>query len=68
MLMNSTIAIRPRAKVRPALGRKWLQLMINWAERRGQRRALAQLDIRLLDDIGLTPRDAEQESAKPFWR
>ena len=68
MLMNSTIAIRPRAKVRPALGRKWLQLMMNWAERRVQRRALATLDHRLLNDVGITPAAAAQESAKPFWR
>ena len=33
-----------------------------------QRRALAQLDRRLLRDIGVTPEQAEREAAKPFWR
>ena len=32
-----------------------------------QRRALADLDDRLLRDIGLTRRQAEREAAKPFW-
>ncbi len=33
-----------------------------------QRRAPAQLDRRLLDDIGVTPEAARRESSKPFWR
>ncbi len=33
-----------------------------------QRRALAQLDDRLLQDIGVTRRQALLESRKPFWR
>jgi uncharacterized protein YjiS (DUF1127 family) len=32
-----------------------------------QRRALAELDDRLLLDIGLTRQQAEREAAKPFW-
>jgi uncharacterized protein YjiS (DUF1127 family) len=37
-------------------------------ERSQQRRALAELDDRLLRDIGLTREDALQECANPFWR
>jgi uncharacterized protein YjiS (DUF1127 family) len=33
-----------------------------------QRRALADLDDRLLRDIGVTAYDATQEADKPFWR
>ena len=33
-----------------------------------QRRVLAELDRRMLDDIGVTRRAAAQEAAKPFWR
>ena len=33
-----------------------------------QRRALAELDDRLLRDIGLTAYDVAQEADKPFWR
>ena len=32
------------------------------------RRALAQLDDRMLRDIGLGAREVAQESKKPFWR
>ncbi|WP_085310194.1 DUF1127 domain-containing protein [Planktotalea arctica] len=31
------------------------------------RRALAQLDLRMLDDIGLCTREAQLEAARPFW-
>ena len=33
-----------------------------------QRRALADLDDRLLRDIGLTAYDVTHEADKPFWR
>ncbi|HKY85504.1 MAG TPA: DUF1127 domain-containing protein [Pseudorhodoplanes sp.] len=36
--------------------------------RRRQRRALAELDDRLLRDIGLTAYDVTRETGKPFWR
>lgn len=36
--------------------------------RRRQRRALAELDGRLLRDIGLTAYDVTRETGKPFWR
>jgi uncharacterized protein YjiS (DUF1127 family) len=38
------------------------------AERARQRRALARLNDFDLRDIGLTRRDVEDETAKPFWR
>ena len=37
-------------------------------ERRRQRRALLELDSRLLRDIGLTPADVRRECAKPGWQ
>ena len=39
-----------------------------WIERGRSRRALAELDDRLLRDIGVTRFDASHEVAKPFWR
>lgn len=39
-----------------------------WRQRRAQRANLALLSDRLLDDIGLTPRQVEIELRKPFWR
>jgi uncharacterized protein YjiS (DUF1127 family) len=38
-----------------------------WTARARQRRALRELDDRLLDDVGLTRADVRHEGAKPFW-
>jgi uncharacterized protein YjiS (DUF1127 family) len=38
-----------------------------WFERGRQRRALAELDDRLLRDIGVTFEQARREAARPFW-
>jgi uncharacterized protein YjiS (DUF1127 family) len=42
--------------------------MQTWLDRARQRRALAQLDDRLLRDIGITRYDVLYEAGKPFWR
>ena len=39
-----------------------------WRRRSRERGELAQLDDRMLKDIGLTRADAEFLSNKPFWR
>jgi uncharacterized protein YjiS (DUF1127 family) len=39
-----------------------------WHERARARRALAELDPHVLEDIGLEPWRARAEAAKPFWR
>lgn len=39
-----------------------------WLQRAVQRRQLAQLDMRLLRDLGLTHNDALAESSKWFWQ
>jgi uncharacterized protein YjiS (DUF1127 family) len=46
----------------------WLQIIGRWMERRQQRRDLAELDDRLLDDIAITRSAAAGEIAKPLWR
>ena len=49
---------------RPALASLSLSRMVNvWRSRR----ALARLDSRRLEDIGLTPKRAAKEEAKPIW-
>ena len=51
----------------------WLSLkqlnqhVITWYQRAKQRRQLAQLDDRMLKDIGVTPMQARCEARKPFW-
>ena len=47
--------------------RVWASAIRMWFERSRQRRALAELDDRLLCDIGVTPAQARREAAKPFW-
>jgi uncharacterized protein YjiS (DUF1127 family) len=44
------------------------EALLTWQERARQRRALADLDDRMLDDIGLRRADVAQEAMKPFWR
>ncbi len=39
-----------------------------WADRARQRRELAALNERDLEDIGLTRLEARHEAAKPFWQ
>ena len=39
-----------------------------WLRRSRTRRALTALDVRLLDDIGLTAGERRAECAKRFWR
>ena len=39
-----------------------------WQARAAQRHALAKLDDRLLQDIGVDRASAKAEAAKPFWR
>jgi uncharacterized protein YjiS (DUF1127 family) len=65
---NVTTTLGQRiAHHKPALG-SFRSLLARWGERRRQRRALAALDDRLLRDIGVAPRLALDEAAKPFWR
>ena len=45
-----------------------LRLLRRWGQRHRQRCDLAELDDRLLDDIGVTRERAEKELRKPFWR
>ena len=43
------------------------QVLGAWYDRWQQRQHLADLDDRLLDDIGLRRSDVEQQIKKPFW-
>lgn len=51
---------------------QWLRALFAWwkkcRSRTRERQALAQLDDRLLSDIGITRCDAQREVEKPFWR
>ncbi len=69
MFRNSIAA--PTASVPSTEARQFgsfLALAATWLERRSSRRALADLDERLLRDIGLSRSEAIAETAVPFWR
>lgn len=53
------VTLKPAARRLPGLG----TLLSVWKSRR----ALARLDARALDDIGIDARHAARESAKPIW-
>ncbi len=46
----------------------FVELIIGWQERASERCRLAQLDRRMLDDMGLDRDAVRHESQKPFWR
>ncbi|MEM6579507.1 MAG: DUF1127 domain-containing protein [Pseudomonadota bacterium] len=55
----------------PAFSRVAVQLAwmyAVWTHRRRSRTQLADLDFRMLEDVGLTPREAHSEARKWFWR
>lgn len=45
-----------------------LELALRWIDRGRQRRLLAELDDRMLADIGITREEALREAYRPFWR
>ena len=45
-----------------------LRTLAQWRQRRRERVQLADLDARMLADLGLQRYDVEQEIRKPFWR
>jgi uncharacterized protein YjiS (DUF1127 family) len=45
-----------------------VDLLLIWSDRMRQRRHLAELDDRLLRDIGVSRADVEGEISRPFWR
>jgi len=61
------IAIARPAAVRVPSPLAWVQTLKRQHDRWQQRRALLDLDDRLLADIGITREEAEREASKPFW-
>ena len=70
MLRNSptAAAIAPIQPIESRQSGQLPALAESWLQRRRTRRALAELDERLLRDIGLTPSEAIAESTMPFWK
>ena len=51
-----------------AFGVAIAKLVQTWIRRSQERRVLLQMNAHMLDDIGLTPGDVANESAKFFWQ
>ncbi|HEY3148852.1 MAG TPA: DUF1127 domain-containing protein [Dongiaceae bacterium] len=61
--------VRPsRGKANVGLAVRVFDKLMVWLDRTRQRRHLAELDDRLLRDIGLSRAEVHQESSRPFWR
>ena len=43
-------------------------ILAAWRQRARERRELAQLDRRTIQDLGLSPGEVQFEASKPFWR
>lgn len=57
---------RRAASLRAAL-RRFARWCLLCHARAAQRRRLAEIDERMLKDVGITPAEAARESAKPWW-
>jgi uncharacterized protein YjiS (DUF1127 family) len=66
---SGSIYVRPIGrKVLPGLFARICDVVLGWSERSRQRRHLAELDDRLLRDIGISRVEVEAEASRPFWR
>jgi uncharacterized protein YjiS (DUF1127 family) len=68
MLRNLTAGTAAVDRVGPSQSGQLRALAATWLQRRRSRNGLAQLDDRLLRDIGLTRAEAFAEAATPFWK
>lgn len=72
--MAASTPVRLSSPPRPVLGFGGklrfapLKTFVRWYDRYVQRRVLAELDARMLEDIGVTPAEAAREAARPIWR
>lgn len=57
-----------RQNVLLAYATDFLSLIPVWIHRHKSRNELAQLDMHMMDDIGISHSDMHRELAKPFWR
>ncbi|NRB05400.1 MAG: DUF1127 domain-containing protein [Rhodobacteraceae bacterium] len=62
-LTNTHIAAVPTFPRRRGYGALLTNLIVLWRSRR----ALAQLDARALEDVGLTQQMAQDEAERPVW-
>lgn len=47
---------------------KTANMLILWQQRSSARRAMAEMDDRIADDVGLSRNEILLEASKPFWK
>ena len=66
---SGSIQTRPTGReAQMGLVARGVDALLSWTDRTRQRRHLAELDDRLLRDIGISRADVEAEVSRPFWR
>lgn len=65
---SQSLSVSEKAVKLPSYQAKILKKITLWKSRSRQRKALAQLDERMLIDIGYTAEQAQQEINQPFWK
>lgn len=51
-----------------SLPERGIDVLVVWEKRLKDRDALSRMNYSQLDDMGMSPEDALNESEKPFWR
>lgn len=64
----SQLTSSPRLPLIAALAVRFAGLVTQWDQRHRTRNALKKLDDRMLNDIGVTYREARIEVARRFWQ
>jgi uncharacterized protein YjiS (DUF1127 family) len=62
------VAAAPAPSARASVAIRLADSLAEWLQRARSRRVLAQMDERMLHDIGITRDTALSEHEKPFWR
>lgn len=68
LIHSASVAATEKGRAFPSNVHAWLSLIAKWKANRRVRRHLATLPDHLLEDIGLTRQQAEQETQKWFWQ
>jgi len=63
----SPLVAAPSLPLAAVLAVKIATVITDWHHRKRSRNALGRLDDRMLDDIGVTYRQARKEAQRPFW-
>lgn len=67
LIDHATVLCGVRKKTTLGICSFW-HVLVHWQHRYKERKQLALIDVRLLNDMGITRHEAEIEASKPFWQ